>query len=238
MGFFDKIMDDVLGDPFGSYHQAAEAQGAAQRQAGAAQQGIEEQRTQWEEAQKILRPFVQAGERYIGQGSFLDQLISGSLPALQQQRALSGLGAPGEEQQVISEIEQSPEFQTMMGQAEEALLQNASATGGLRGGNLQRALMEVRPQILNSLINQRYSRLGGLTGLGVQTGTNLASMGQASAAGQAAQGIETGQAIAGLLGQKGAAEAMGTMAAASGRGSGLRDALDVGKTVAQIYGAF
>ena len=80
------------------------------------------------------------------------------------------------------------------------MLQNASATGGLRGGNVQGALAQFRPQLLNQLIEQQYSRLGGLT-----------SLGQASAAGQATAGMQTGTNIANLLGQQGQALAGGAM---------------------------
>src|SRR3990167_4363739 len=79
-------------------------------------------------------------------------------------------------------------------QGENAMLQNASA----RGGNLQAAMGQFRPQILSQLIDQQYGRLGG-----------MAQLGQASAAGQAAQGMQLGQNVAGLLGQQGQAQAGG-----------------------------
>jgi len=66
----------------------------------------------------------------------------------------------------IAAIEQGSEMQTLTQQGEEAILSNASATGGLRGGNTQGALAQFRPSLLNSLINQQYERLGALTNLG------------------------------------------------------------------------
>jgi len=76
------------------------------------------------------------------------------------------------------------------------LLQRASATGGLRGGNIQGALAQFRPQLLSSLIDQQYGRLGGMTALGQQ-----------SAAGVGTAGLQTGVNVANLLGQQGAAQA-------------------------------
>jgi len=69
----------------------------------------------------------------------------------------------------ISAIEQGPEFTELAKQGETGILSNASATGGLRGGNTQGALAQFRPSLLNSLINQQYERLGGLSGMGMSS---------------------------------------------------------------------
>ena len=63
----------------------------------------------------------------------------------------------------------------MLGEAENALLQNASATGGLRGGNTQSALSELRPALLTSLIEQSYSRAGDLAGYGQLGRANISN---------------------------------------------------------------
>ena len=97
-------------------------------------------------------------------------------------------------------------------------MQGASATGGLRGGNIQGALAQFEPQLLSQLINQQYGRLGGLAATGGTVAQNLASgglsatgelarIGQASAAGVGTAGSQTGANIANLLGQQGAAMA-------------------------------
>jgi hypothetical protein len=232
MGFFDKIMDDVLGDPFGSYHQASEAQGAAQVQAGMAQQGIEEQRRASDLARQDLQPFVQQG---LNAYSGLQPFIQGGAPAFEQQQAILGLGGPEAQRAEYDAMINSPEYQAMVREGENAMLQNASATGNLRGGNIQDAMMQYRPELLNSLMDKRYGRLGGLAGVGLQTGQNVYQMGQSSAAGQAAQGIQSGAAIAGLLGDKGAALAGGQIAGSKGAGSGLRDF--IGTTTAGLNAA-
>jgi hypothetical protein len=89
--------------------------------------------------------------------------------ALQQQSALAGLQGPEAQRAAIANLEANPEFQAIARQGEEAILANAAATGGLRGGNTQAALAQFRPELLQAYIDQQYSRLGGLStqGLGV-----------------------------------------------------------------------
>jgi hypothetical protein len=163
------------------------AQEASQTQANAANAGVAETRRQFDSAQQVLAPYVQSGQG-----------------AMNGQAALLGIGPTGADgqQQAISGLLQSPEYTNMVQQGEEALLANASATGGLRGGNTQRALATLRPNILQQLIEQRFSRLG-----------SLAQLGQASAAGQASAGIQSGAQVAGLLQQQGSAIAGGQVAA-------------------------
>ena len=108
------------------------------------------------------------------------------------------------------------------------MLQNASATGGLRGGNIQGALAQYRPQMLQDYITQQYGRLGGLTQLGQLTSQNIAALGQASAAGQAANALETGKHITGLLGDIGASRAGNALQQGRMWGSILDSALKFG----------
>lgn len=192
MGFVSRAVDDaaswtgdLIGTITGTKQQADAAESAAQTQAQAAYAGIEEQRRAREEMQKTLSPYVQAG----------NLSISAQMDAL-------GLNGPERQAAVMAELQNSPQFAAMARQGENALLQNAAATGGLRGGDLQGALAQFRPQTLASLFQQRLGNLGGLT-----------QIGQASAAGQAANGMESAGNIANLLGQAGAATAGGQIAA-------------------------
>jgi len=175
----------------GSSMQASAAGDAAGIQAGAAQQGIEEQRRQFDALQTLLKPYTEAG-----------------LPALEQQQAFLGLKGPEAERAAIERISGGERFQELTRQGEEALLQRASATGGLRGGNIQAALGQFRPQVLNQLIEEQYGRLGGMT-----------TLGQRSAAGVGAAGMETGVNVANLLSQQGAARAGGELGEAKAYGS-------------------
>lgn len=174
----------------GGMMQADAASEAAGIQAGAAEAGMAEQRRQFDALQALLKPYREAG-----------------LPALAQQQALLGLQGPEAEQAAIERIRGGETFQALAQQGEEALLQRASATGGLRGGNIQAALAQFRPQLLSSLIEQQYGRLGGMTQLG-----------QRSAAGVGAAGMETGSNISNLLAQQGAARAGGELGEAKAYG--------------------
>ena len=100
---------------------------------------------------------------------------------------------------------------------------------------MQAALAQFRPELLNDLVQQQYGNLGGIAGAGLQTAQNAAQMGQASAAGQAAQGIQSGNAIAGLLGEQGAATAGGMIAGSKAVGSGLGQAMQIGKMGMDLY---
>ena len=184
MSAVGNIVGDVIGGITGASQAADASLAAAGTQAVSAQQGIDEQRRQFDKIVELMSPYVGAGTQALG-----------------QQQALIGLGGAGAQQQAITGLEQSPQFLEMLRQGENALLQNASATGGLRGGNVQSALAQYRPQILSDLINQQYGRLGGLS-----------QMGQAAAGGQASAGQSMASNVGNLLGQQGAAVAGGQLA--------------------------
>lgn len=200
MSAVGNFLGDTLGGITGAKQAAAGAEQAAGTQAVSAQQGIEEQRRQFDKFIELMSPYVSAGSSAIG-----------------QQQALIGLSGAGAQQQAISGIEQSPQYLEMVRQGENALLQNASATGGLRGGNVQAALAQYRPQILSDLINQQYGKLGGISQLG-----------QASAAGQASAGIGSASNIGNLLGQQGAAIAGGQLAKGQVVGQTFKNVMGIG----------
>ena len=83
MGLIDKFMDDVLGDPFGSYEAEAAAKGAAATQAQAADAGIEEQRRQFDVSREILDPYVQAGTGALGDVSRFTGGYDAAMPTLE-----------------------------------------------------------------------------------------------------------------------------------------------------------
>ena len=201
------FIGDFIGDLTGANQAAEGAQAAAGTQAASAELGIEEQRRQFDAMVELMSPFVGAGER-----------------GLAGQEALLGLGGAEAQQQAISGLEQSPLFQSIVQQGENAMLQQASATGGLRGGNVQGALAQYRPQMLNQQIQQQLGQLGGLAG-----------MGQASAAGQAAGGMQTGSNVANLLAQQGAATAGGQLAAGQAGQTAFGNLLGLGGTVAGFF---
>lgn len=184
MSFVGDFIGDTIGGITGAKQQGKAAERAAQIQAGASDQAIAEQRRQFDTLIELMSPYVTSGNQAIG-----------------QQGALIGLGGQQAQQDAISQLEQSPMFTSLLRQGENAMLQNASATGGLRGGNTQSALMQFRPDLLAQVINDQYSKLGGLT-----------QIGQASAAGQASAGMQNASNIGALLADRGAALAGGQLA--------------------------
>ena len=180
----------IVGGIGSSVAQSRSADKAADAQTASAEAGIDEQRRQFDKVQELLAPYVSAGN-----------------DALSGQLGLLGLGGPEAQQAAIARIEGGPQMAAMQQQGENAILQNASATGGLRGGNTQGALAQFRPQMLNSLIDQQYGRLGGLS-----------AMGQASAAGVGAAGQAMGNNVSQLFAQQGAAQ--GAASLAQGRAFG------------------
>lgn len=176
----------VLGLIGGERNRQASSQ-ASSAQVGSAQAGIDNQNRQLEIMRALLEPYTQAG-----------------LPALQQQQALLGLGGKEAQQAAIDAIQNGVGFQEAISQGENAMRQNASATGGLRGGNFQAALAQFRPSMLAQAINDQYSRLGGMTQLG-----------QNSAAGVGAAGMQSANSIGNLLQQQGAARAGGYLGQAN-----------------------
>lgn len=162
-----------------AYVQKESAKDAARAQERSAQQGINEQQRQFEAIQELLAPYVEAG--------------AGAVSA---QGNLIGLGGADAQRSAIQALQDSPEFKYLVQSGEEAILQNAAATGGLRGGNVQASLARYRPQVLGQLIEQQFGRLG-----------QISSLGQASAAGEAAAGQNASNAITSLLTQQGQARA-------------------------------
>ena len=164
----------------GYYAQKSASEEASGAQSDASQAAIAEQRRQQAESERLLAPYMQAGQAALG-----------------QQQALLGLGGADAQRAAIAQIEQGPQFQAMVEQGEMGILQNASATGGLRGGNTQAALAQFRPQMLSQLIQQQMAQLGGISGAGQQGAMNVASLGQDSAQGIMRQYGAQGQAAAG-----------------------------------------
>ena len=172
-----------------SASKASKAQSKASNSAAAAQSegdrlAIEEQKRQFDAIQKLLAPYNKAGTR-----------------GLSAQQDLLGLNGAGQQTAAYDAIANSPAMAAYAQQGENALLQNASATGGLRGGNTQCALAQYRPQLLNQLINQQYANLGGMT-----------SIGQNAAAQTGNAGMATGANIGNLLQNSGSAQAANYMA--------------------------
>lgn len=168
----------------GANAQKNAAKSASSAETEAARLQIESSDRRFAEIQELLSPFVSAGTGALG-----------------QQQALLGLSGTDAQKQALSALSESPQLQAMYQQGENAILQNASATGGLRGGNIQAALAQFRPQLLNSMIESQYQKLSGLS-----------TMGQNAAAGVGTAGMQTTQATNQALGNIGSAQAGAALA--------------------------
>lgn len=168
----------------GAAMSSRSADKASDAQVAAADRGIDEQRRQFDMIQGLLKPYVNAG--------------TGALTA---QQNLTGLNGNDAQAAAIAALQASPQFTSAQKLGETSILQNASATGGLRGGNTQAALGQFSPALLSATINDQYAKLGGLT-----------SIGQNAAAGVGNAGMATGNNVTNLLQQQGAAVAGGALA--------------------------
>ena len=182
---------------------------AAQAQQEASGASIDEQRAQFAAMQRTLKPYVDAGTPALRQiASFSDV----AQPALNEQQALNGMFGAEAQQEAINRIEQSPLYLEQVRQGENAILQQASATGGLRGGNIQAALAQFRPAVLSQMIEDKYTKLGGMVDFGGNSALNLAKLGQASGAGTGAAGMNMASNIGNLNAQTGQAQAQAQLA--------------------------
>ena len=192
----------IAGTAWAANEAGDAAQDAAGVQRGAADASTAEFRRQFDYVQQLMQPYVQAGNA-----------------ALTQQQALAGLLGPEQQRAAMQGIEQDPMFQARVQQGENALLQNASATGGLRGGNTQAALAQFRPSMLGQAIQERMAALAGLSangqnaaaglggqamGMAGQIGNNMTQAGAAQAGAYIAQGQAQQQLIGGVSGALGA----------------------------------
>lgn len=188
-----------------SLSQAEDAEDAAYAQRMADERGMSEEQRRFASIQKLLKPYVDAGQ-----------------PALTQQQNMLGLNGTGAERDSIAGIQNSPTMQALIKQGENSILQNASATGGLRGGNTQAALAQFSPAMLQAAINDRYNKLGGMTTLGQNSAVMEANAGQKST-----------DNIIQLLQHQGAAEAGGLLAEGKGE-AGAWNA--IGNAIGMYYG--
>lgn len=178
---------DLIGpamQAIGGAYQANQAGNAADAQVQAANNGIAENRRQFDVVRQLLAPYVNAGTDSLG-----------------GYRGLAGVDGPQAQQAAIAALQASPQFGALTQQGEDAILQNASATGGLRGGNVQTGLANYRTNVLSGLIDQQLGRYG-----------SLINIGQNSAAGTGSAAMTTGANNAQLMQQAGAAQAGGIVA--------------------------
>lgn len=149
-----------IGSFLGGKAAASASKKATKAQVEAANKAIAEQQRQFDLTRSDYAPYLAAGTTGLGQ---LGDLI--------------GTGGAEKQQSAIDALKASPFYQSLYRTGEEAVLQNASATGGLRGGNTQRSLADFGSDTLMQTIQQQLSSLGGLAGMGVGATGAVANFG-------------------------------------------------------------
>lgn len=177
----------------GAVAQDRAASKASKAQKNASKAGIANEQDQFAQIKELLSPYVSAGDK-----------------TTEAQLGLLGLLGDDEQRKAIFNVQEGPEYKTLLKEGETSILQNAAATGGLRGGNTQDALGRFRPQLLNQLLNERFSKLG-----------DLAGRGQASAAGQASLQQQSAANVTNLLGSIGQSNAGRAIAGGNAVAGGL-----------------
>lgn len=173
---------------------------AAKQQLALQQQALSQQNAQYQQSRSDFMPFLTAGTGALG-----------------QTQNLLGLNGGDPQAAAIEALKASPGFTSLYNTGADTILQNAAATGGLRGGNTQNSLAQFGSGLLAQLIQQQLGNLGGLISTGSGTAGQLGALGQNNAA-----------ANSQILGQMGQAKANNTLAQGA----------IFGNTVNGITGAF
>lgn len=146
-----------------------------------ANQGINQTQNQvgglYQQGMNFLNPYMQQGQQ-----------------ANDLQSALSGAMGPQAQQAAFAQYQQSPGVAFAQKEAERALLRNASATGGLGGGNVLRDLTQLAAGTFMQDYGNQFNRIGAVADRGLSTATTGAGLqgqqGQVQAGlGQFAAGI-------------------------------------------------
>ena len=97
---------------------------------------------------------------------------------LRQQNNYLGFNGVQAQQDFINQVIHGPEYAGAVQEGNRAAMQVASATGNLRGGNLQAQQMMIGPQALAQLLNNRYNTFGGLVAAGQNSAAGMGAAGQ------------------------------------------------------------
>jgi hypothetical protein len=148
--------------------QASAAGDAADAQRDAASSNLALANKQYNTMQDQISPYLAAGQT-----------------GLTDYGNLLGANGDAEQGAAINQIKSGAQYQGNMQTANENILANASATGGLRGSNVSNTLANTSISNLNGLITQR------LAGYGQLMNNGLNSISASQAASNAFQGAAT-----------------------------------------------
>lgn len=179
MGFIGDLVENII-DPGGK--AADTALQASQTQAGAQTQAL----NYLKEREEIPQQFREEALKGLG--------------------GIYGLeGGTGSQQDLIDMVIQSPLYKQIMGGldvGEDAILRNATATGGFRSGNTQYNLADYATRLQNNALLQSYNEqlmvlqgLAGLPSMAPQISNKISEIGQTLGQGQVAAGQAREQSV-------------------------------------------
>lgn len=142
---------------------SSSARRAAREQAAAQQSAISEMRRQFDETQRLLSPYTEAGTR-----------------AISQFNRLIGLAGEAPDYSLFTS---SPEYQFALQQGQQALERSAAARGGLFSGNTGVALTEFGQGLASQQFGNYMNRLMQLMGIGQSAAAGTAGAGERMASG-------------------------------------------------------
>jgi hypothetical protein len=205
-----KAIKSVTGGLFGG---ASAASGAAGAQSEAIQKAMEEIKKEFGVTEEQFAPFLQAATG--GEG------VTG---ALTRQQEFLGLRGPEAQQAAFTGFMESPGQAFLRQRGEQSLLRNASAMGGLGGGNIRQALQEQGIGFAAQQQSELQDRLAGMTGLGFQATQGLGGLRSQKAA-------NIGQMLTG----QGQARASGILGEQQGKASTASNLLNIAGTAASFF---
>lgn len=141
------------------------------------------------------------------------------------------------QQRAIDDLANGAQFTSLVRQGEDAILANAAATGGLRGGDTQAALAQFRPQMLQALIDKQLANLGGIAANGQNAAGNVGSAAQNAGAQVNAALGDRGAALAGryIAGGQATSNMFGDVSGMLGQFAGANGGIPAG---AKLFGSW
>lgn len=172
MGLFGGLLQGlggIFGAVVGAHGNAKAVNKATDAQIAGIDKAIGEQRREYDTARADFKPYMDFGTASLGP---LGDLL--------------GINGNDKAAAAIASLKASPLYQSLFSNGQEALLQSASATGGLRGGNLEGASLDFGRDTLSSVIQNQIRNLfgaqsvgsgatGAVTDVGTHTADNISS---------------------------------------------------------------
>jgi hypothetical protein len=129
----------------------------------------------------------------------LDPFEALGTSAAGQQGDILGLHGADAQGSILDALKASPMFQALFRTGQDTVLNNASATGGLRGGNVQSSLANFGSDTLAQVIQQQLANLSPLSQQGLQATEFGGQLGAANAGQLSGLDTGSGQANAGAI---------------------------------------